>query len=162
MINFALWNRGSRKDWDRIAEISGSTNFGWENVKRVFDKIENFSIRAPDRYVDVSAGDHGADGPVEIEYAKEMEKHIPGLLRGAEEFGWKMNKDLNSGDPIGVGLCPATAKGGSRVTAKSAYLTGAKGNMEVKASWHVARVLVENGKAVGVESVDGQRSTFSI
>lgn len=142
--------------------MSGLKEFGWANVKSVFDRIENFASRAPDEYVEVSTGDHGTEGPVNVEYAQKLENHMPGLLWGAEEFGWKVNKDLNSGDPIGLGLCPATAKGGSRVTAKSAYLTVAKGNLEVKAGWHVARVLVEDGKAVGVESVDGKRSTFSI
>lgn len=142
--------------------MSGSTNFRWGNVKEVFDKIENFTIPPLDRYVHVSVGDHGTGGPVNVEYAQKLEKHIPGLLRGVEEFGWKLSKDLNSGDPIGVGLCPATAKGGVRVTAQSAYLARAEGNLEVRTGWPVARVLFKDGRAVGVESVDGKKSTLFI
>lgn len=80
-------------------------------------------------------------------------------MKGAEEFGWKINPDLNSGDPIGVGLGPATAKEGRRVTAKTAYLDrlSGDGKVEIRTGWKVARVLVEGGRAVGVESIDGER-----
>lgn len=98
---------------------------------------------------------------MDIEYAQKWEKHIQPLLEAAEQFGWTINTDLNSGDPIGVGLCPSTAKDGVRVTARSAYLDAlagkGKGNVEIKTGWRVARVLVEGGRAVGVEGVDGKK-----
>lgn len=149
---------GGRDDWNRIAELTSSPQFAWKHVKGVFDRIENFN--RPDaglqKYVDVKHGEHGDEGPVNVDFARELEKHMPVLLRGVEEFGWKVNKDINSGDPIGVGLCPATATGGVRVTARSAYLKVARENLTIKTGWQVARVLIENEKAVGVESVDGE------
>lgn len=75
-----------------------------------------------------------------------------------------MNQDLNSGDPIGVGLGPGTARKGARVTAKTAYLDNlvGDGKVEIRTGWRVARVLVESGRVVGVEGVDGRKGKQSI
>jgi len=97
-------------------------------------------------------------GPVSVEYAQRWEGFLPDLVRGVEEHGWMVNRDLNSGDPIGVGFGPAAAREGVRVTAKTAYLDGAPGNLRVRAGVQIARVLFEGKRVVGVESVDGEKS----
>ncbi|KAH7397020.1 putative glucose dehydrogenase [Phaeosphaeria sp. MPI-PUGE-AT-0046c] len=136
LINFLLWNRGARDDWAYIEGVTSSSAFAWDNVKAEFDGIEGLqdpSYRdSRARYVAPDPGAHGASGPVHVEYAEKWENHIEPLLRGAEEFGWKVNRDLNSGDPIGVGLGPATARAGRRVTAQGAYLGDLGGNVEIR------------------------------
>lgn len=158
-----MWNRGARDDWDYLSTLTSSPAFAWENVKEGFDDIEK--VHNPGytdgraRYVSPNPARHGTEGPVDVEYAAKWEKHIEPLLHGAEEFGWKINPDVNSGDPTGVGLGPSTARDGVRVTARTAYLDGLawNENVEIRMGWQVARVVVEEGRAVGVEGLHGEK-----
>ncbi|KAF2830662.1 oxidoreductase [Ophiobolus disseminans] len=158
LINFALWNRGARDDWDEIAHLVGSEEFKWTNVKETFDGIENVQ---PTRYTDIKARyvsvERETHGPVHVQYAPRWESFVLDLLRGIEEYGWEVNRDLNSGDPVGVGLGPATAREGVKVTARTAYLDGGLGNLHVRTGGQVARVVFEGKRAVGLESVDGEQ-----
>ncbi|KAH7093305.1 hypothetical protein FB567DRAFT_487608 [Paraphoma chrysanthemicola] len=165
LINFAIWNRGPRDDYDEWARIVRSDVFGWENVKRVYEGIENMQDPAYEdtkqRYIKLESDTHGHDGPVDVEYAARWENWIPDLLDGIEQagagLGWAWNRDLNDGDPIGVGFGPATAKDGIRVTARTAYLSERPENLKVVEGVSVARVVWEGKKAIGVESVGGEK-----
>lgn len=147
-----------------MANIVGDEVFSWANVKSVFDEIENLEdpgyTDTKQRYVRVEKGAHGDAGPVHVEYAYRWENFLPDLLRGVEEHGWTINRDLNDGDPIGVGLAPASSRRGVRVTARSAYLSNVPHNLTIRAGVKVGRVLFEGKRAVGVESVEGETSKF--
>lgn len=162
LINFALWNRGPRDDYDEWARMVGDETFAWENVKKVYDGIESFEDPGytDERrdYVSIDEEAHGQNGPVHVEFPRQWEDFLPGVMKGAEELGWKVNRDINSGDPIGVGICPSSSKRGVRVTARSAYLSRLPDNLTVRAGVQVKRVVFEGKRAVGVESVDGVES----
>jgi choline dehydrogenase-like flavoprotein len=133
-------------------------------VRQTFDRIENFRDPAYDeemsRYVSIERPLPSDKGPVSVEYAVRWEDFMPGVMRGVEEFGFKLNRDLNDGDPIGVGFSPASAREGVRVTARTAYLCGGVGNREVREALQVKRVVFDGKRAVGVESMSGERSEF--
>ncbi|KAF2036546.1 glucose-methanol-choline oxidoreductase [Setomelanomma holmii] len=161
LINFAIWNRGARDDYDEWARLVGDEKFAWKNVKPIYDSIENFHNPgyedAKSKYVRIEDEAHGQEGLVSVEFAQRCEEHLPDLMSGIEEFGWKINRDVNSGDPIGVGFTPATAREGARVTAMTAYLGDVPANLKIRTGVQVARVLFDGKKAVGVESVDGEK-----
>lgn len=127
----------------------------------MFDSIEGVSDPkyedARGKYVDIDKSAHGQSGPVNVEWSQHWESHILTLMEGAEEHGFQINKDLSSGNPIGVGVCPSTSRQGVRVTAKTAFLSSVPENLELATGIQVARVLFEEAKAVGVESVDGKK-----
>jgi len=161
LINFALWNRGSRDDWDQFARRVGSREFEWENVGRVFDGIEGFKdpAYADDgikQYVRIEREIPGEKGLVSVEYARHVDDYLLGLMKGVVEHGFGINRDLNSGDPIGVGFAPATSKDGVRVTART-YLQDVPANLTISSGVQVARLLFDGKKAVGVLGIDGQK-----
>jgi choline dehydrogenase-like flavoprotein len=162
LINFALWNRGPKDDYDEWARRLGDEMFAWENVKKVFDGIEKFEDPmyedARRKYVSIDKEAHGQDGPVHVEFQQQWEDFMPNLMKGIEENRWPLNGDLNSGNPIGVGLCPSSSNRGVRVTAKSAYLSRVRENLKIRAGVQIARVVFEGMRAVGVESVEGEKS----
>jgi choline dehydrogenase-like flavoprotein len=161
LINFGLWNRGSREDWDEWARRVGDEAFAWENVKKVFERIESFKDPGYDdargRFVKIEEASHGQSGPVSVEFSQQWEGFMPALIESVEEHGFEINRDLNSGDPIGVGFCPSTSRDGVRVTAKTAYLNTIPKNLEIRTGFRAARLLFEGKRVVGVEGVEGEK-----
>lgn len=55
-INFCGWLVGSRDDYDEWSAQVGDESFGWKNVRRCLDKIENLHPEIPDqslrKYID--------------------------------------------------------------------------------------------------------------
>ena len=72
------------------------------------------------------------------------------------------NEDLNSGDPIGIGVPQYTANEGHRVTASRAFLSNPPTKLTVMTDTLVERIIIEDGRAVGVQvasnSQSGERS----
>lgn len=74
----------------------------------------------------------------------------------------RINGDINSGDPTGIGLGPSTFHNGLRVTASSAYLSSPPPNLTLTVDSFVSRVLIDDHKrAVGVETLSGETYTAS-
>ncbi len=63
-----------------------------------------------------------------------------------------ISKDLNSGNPLGMGVSPSSSAMGQRVTAATSYLDDAPKNLPIVTDSPVTRVLFDGKKAVGVES----------
>lgn len=62
------------------------------------------------------------------------------------------NLDLNSGDPIGVGIPASPSLDGKRKTAATAYLSNKPANLSIVTDTLVTGVDIRDGKAVGVKS----------
>lgn len=50
--------------------------------------------------------DHGTDGPIHLSYADPWEKGLADVFIAAQEVGMGVNQDVNSGNPIGMGMGP--------------------------------------------------------
>src|SRR6202012_4898480 len=74
------------------------------------------------------------------------------LRDAALAAGYPWNPDLNAADGEGVSCYPINSRDGSRVTTNDAYLEPARGraNLEIIGAALVDRVLMDNGRAVGV------------
>ncbi|KAI9665884.1 MAG: hypothetical protein M1821_003819 [Bathelium mastoideum] len=159
-INFAGWTVGPRDDYDEWARLVDDESFSWPNARRRLDNIEHFNMKVDDKYLKYYRPlpkDHANQGQLPIEAPPVWEK---GLVEGAdavEEFGVPINRDLNSGDPIGLGLFPTTSKDGIRSTAADAFLADTPPTNPKVQNWSpVHKVVFEGAKAVGVE-VEGGR-----
>jgi choline dehydrogenase-like flavoprotein len=76
------------------------------------------------------------------------------LFVAAEQTGVPINKDINSGDPIGLGMGTLNCFEGKRVTAAT-YLKGCGDNLSILAGSLVSRVMIEDKTAWGVATSDG-------
>ncbi|KAL9087532.1 MAG: hypothetical protein Q9165_006643 [Trypethelium subeluteriae] len=158
-INFAVWTLGPKDDYDEWARQVGDQAFNWQNARRRFDDIENINLevdRKYQRYYQPLAKDHGNRGKVNVESPPIWEKGVTEVADAAEEFGFPINKDINSGDPIGIGLFPSTSKGGIRITAADAFLSHPPANLQIQTNSPVHKISFEGTQAVAAE-VEGNR-----
>lgn len=155
LINFSCWTLGPRDDYDEWARIVGDDSFNWENIQRRFKALESFNIDScPDyiNYAKATADNHGTDGPVHVELPAVWERHCSALADAAEEFGLPNNLDLNSGNPIGMAMAPATSRGAKRWTCADSFLRDHPHNLTILPSTVASRILFNDKKAVGVEA----------
>jgi choline dehydrogenase-like flavoprotein len=99
--------------------------------------------------------DHGTNGPLHVSYADQWEKGLTDVFKAAEEIGLGINPDVNSGNPIGMGLGAGCMHRGLRTTA-SAYLESAPSNLTIMLNSPVAKVLMSGNQARGVKTIDGR------
>ena len=154
-INFCYYTRGAKDDFDEWARRVGDDTFRWENAERLFKKFEGYApvtTESHKKYVDWKAENHGADGPVKISDSDAWEFFQVPALEAGYENGWKKNMDINSGDPIGVGVSATTGLKAKRTTAKSAYLQSPPNNLEIVTDAQATKILFDGKKAIGVSA----------
>jgi choline dehydrogenase len=123
----------------------------WDEMLPVFCQLER----------DLDFGDrpwHGDRGPVPITrwLRSEWNEMQAGFVAGGEALGIAYCADHSEPGSSGVGPVPMNRIGQRRVSAHMAFLAPAheRGNLTVRGDTHVRRVLIEQGRAVGVELTD--------
>ena len=66
--------------------------------------------------------DHSTSGVVDVSYGQSWVPDVGDTFEACEESELPMNKDVNSGDPIGMGMASICLYKGQRMTTASAYL----------------------------------------
>ena len=146
-INGANHLRATRADVDAW--------YGWRHE----DVLATYVRGEDDR--DVPGPQHGHDGPVPV--ARPAGELLAGLttriVRAATALGVPAEPDKNGDAPPGVGLVPANVSHGVRVNAAMAYVLPHRDrrNLTVRGDCPVARVLFDGDRAVGVETLAGER-----
>jgi choline dehydrogenase len=95
---------------------------------------------------------------------REVNPITDGFLAAAREHGWRALDDLSALDLEGAGPTRATIHRGRRRSCADAYLRPARRrpNLTVWTGAHVLRVLVAEGRAIGVEvQRNGRRGTVA-
>jgi choline dehydrogenase len=152
-VNGCVWLRGSAVDYDEWAALA---NPGW-----TFDELLPFFKRAE---TDPIGGPlHGTSGPVPISRTldNELTPVDRAFLAAAESLGFPMVDDLNEG-PVqrpSIGPPPKNVVDGIRMNGAFTYLAPARSrsNLTIVPHTLVDRVLIENGRAVGVLTADGRK-----
>ncbi|CAG8955409.1 hypothetical protein HYFRA_00010273 [Hymenoscyphus fraxineus] len=159
-INFCGWAVGPRDDYDEWARIVKDDAFKWYNAKRCLRKIENFhpeiSIPELKKYIDPNIGDHGDSGMIDLTYGDSWIPDVGDIFKAIEESGLRTNKDINSGDPIGMGMSNVCIHKGERITSASSYLANKPTNLEILTDSGVTRIIFESKRAIGVQTIDGK------
>lgn len=142
-INAMIYIRGHRLDYDEWREL-GNEGWGYDGVLPYFKKAEN-NERLVDDY-------HGTGGPLNV---AEQVQHNPltkAFVRAAQEVGIAYNPDLNGSRQDGVSFYQVTQRNVRRESAATAYLKPIKRRKNLKIATHAlaARVIVKNGRAVGL------------
>lgn len=154
-INGMIYIRGDRSDYAQWAEELGCEGWAWDDVLPYFRKSENFS-GAPSQT-------HGATGPLGVGRPKMQHPIAKIFVDGCEQYGLRRVDDYCAGDVDGAFLMNCTQADGQRSSAALAFLEPARSrpNLTVITGATVDKVLIEDGRATGVQYVkDGQLRTI--
>ncbi|KAG0649714.1 alcohol dehydrogenase [Hyphodiscus hymeniophilus] len=156
-INFSCWVIGPSDDYDEWADKIGDEAWSWKEVKKRLRKVESYHIEVPEghKFIRPKVEDHGTSGSLHLSYASTFEKGLEDVWIAAEEVGLGVNPDVNSGNPIGMGMGAACMYQGARTTAAS-YLEDAPSNLTVAVNSPVAKVILSAKTAKGIRTIDGK------
>lgn len=154
-INAQVFTRGAPVDYDRWASEFGATGWEYEHVAPVFRRYE--------RNERFSAPYHGTEGPLGVSDQGDPHPLSMAFVQAGQEAGLPYNGDFNGAAQHGVGLFQRTTWGGFRASTSVAYLKGhrKKSNLTIQTHALVVRIIVERGRATGVEIIThGKRRTI--
>jgi choline dehydrogenase len=139
-INAMIYMRGARGDYDAWRDM-GNAGWGFDDILPTFKAVE-----------------HATGGPLHVEPLRCVNPLTRAFLDACEAQGIPKNADFNGATQTGAGLYQVTQKNGARASAADAYLKPAlrRGNLTVWTNVHVARILIEEGRAVGAEFLQKQ------
>lgn len=147
MVNGMFWVRGNPKEFDRWRD-QGNPGWGYHDILPYFTRMET--------YINARDGDtRGREGPLHIAEYSPRDPLTDAFLRSCEQAGIPENKDYNDGNYIGAGLMQLSTRQGRRWSVREGYLRSAmrRSNLEVRTQAHARKVIIENGRAQGVEYV---------
>jgi choline dehydrogenase-like flavoprotein len=147
-VNAMVYIRGQREDYDHWA-AAGNPGWGYSEVLPYFLRSEHNERGASEW--------HGAAGPLNVMDLRSPNRHTPAFVQAGLQAGFTLNPDFNGQTQEGVGNYQVTHKNGERYSAAKAYLTPIMGrsNLEVITGAYALRVVLEGGRAVGVEVLRG-------
>ena len=142
-INGMIYIRGQAADYDGWRQ-RGLPGWGWEDVLPYFRKSED--------HVDGASEFHGEGGELRVENMRLHWEVLDHWRDAAVAAGLPPTDDFNTGDNEGVGYFKVTQRGGWRVSTAKAFLRAGTGpGLRVETHAQARRVIVEEGRAVGVE-----------
>jgi len=146
-INAMIYIRGNRHDFQTWRNEHGCTGWGYEDLMPYFRRAEDNS-RGPSAY-------HGTGGPLAVTDPRYKSAACAAFIAAAQEQGAKANDDFNGPRQDGVGWYQLTQRHGQRCSAATAYLHPAmsRQNLTVRTDALVTKVIIEGGRAVGVDYV---------
>ncbi|MCP4316600.1 MAG: choline dehydrogenase [Hyphomicrobiales bacterium] len=143
-INGLIYIRGQRDGFDDWEEL-GARGWSYDQLLPHFRNLESYE-RGDD-------GFHGRDGELQVSDLRNRNAACNAWLQAALEFGLPPNDDFNGRTTFGVGSYQLSLNGRWRASASAAFLRPVlgRGNLTLKLHAHVTRVIVEKGRATGVE-----------
>ena len=147
-INAQIYTRGNEGDYDAWEREEGLAGWSYRDVLPYFKRAENNQRYANDY--------HGDQGPLGVSNPIAPLPICEAFFRAAQQMGIPFNPDFNGASQEGVGYYQLTQKDAKRSSASVAYLKPVRGrrNLAVRTGVLVTRVIVEKGRAVGVEIVE--------
>lgn len=153
-INAQIYTRGNALDYDEWRQ-RGCEGWSFEDVLPYFRKAED-NDTFDDRY-------HGTGGPLGVSKPRAPLPICEAYLAAASALGIPRNRDLTGETQEGVGYYQLTQRDARRSSAAMAYLAPNRGrpNLTVRTGVEIRRILIDKGRARGVELRDGIRINAS-
>lgn len=154
-INAQIYTRGNALDYDEWRQ-AGCEGWAYEDVLPYFKKSED-NDTFDNRY-------HGKGGPLGVSRPRAPLPICEAYFKAAERLGIPRNLDMTGETQDGVGYYQLTQKNARRSSAAMAFLAPNRNrrNLAVKTGAQVKRIVVEKGRATGVELADGSRLSASV
>ena len=142
-INAMIYMRGQAADYDGWRQL-GLTGWGWNDVVPLF--------LAQEDHIDARGPHHRAGGEWRVEHPRMRWAVLDAFAEAAALEGIPKTLDFNTGDNEGVGYFQVNQKAGLRWSAARGFLKPVlrRPNLKLETGVHVTRVLIEDGRAVGV------------
>lgn len=150
-INGLVFIRGQHDDYNDWA-AQGADRWSFNEVLHDFKALEN-----------VEGGNEayrGQHGELHVSNLRNDNPACAAWVRAAQEYGLPFNSDFNGATTYGVGAYQLSIGKRFRASAATAFLKPAmrRSNLTLKTRAHVTKIIIEHGRAVGVEWItDGQR-----
>ncbi len=143
-INAMVYMRGNAADYDGWAKEEGCDGWSYHEVLPYFRRAEDNN-----RFADAF---HGTGGPLGVSDLVSPHYLSRAFVLAAQQAGIPHNPDFNGATQAGCGLYQVTQRGSRRCSAAAGYLKPAtkRNNLTVHTDCQVSRIVVENGRAVGV------------
>ena len=143
-LNGLLYVRGQPEDYDRWRQM-GNDGWGWDDVAPLFRRSEDRQGGADEH--------HGAGGPLAVSDMRLKREICDAWVKAAVAAGYPFNPDYNGATQEGVGYFQFTCRRGRRCSSATAFLKPARRrpNLQVLTRAQVKRIVVAEGRAVGVE-----------
>ena len=144
-INAQIFTRGNPKDYDEWSELDGCKGWSFRDILPYFKRSED-NQRFSNAY-------HGTGGPLGVSAPINPLPINEAFIRAGQEYGLPYNSDFNGATQLGVGHYQITVRNARRSSTAVEYLKPARqrGNLTVITGRSVTRIVVEKGRAVGVE-----------
>jgi choline dehydrogenase len=155
-INGMIYIRGHARDYDQWRQM-GLAGWGYGDVLPYFKRSESLEGGGDDW--------HGGEGPLHVSKASSKNTVYSSFIQAGVQAGHKQTRDFNGFQQEGFGPYQLTIRDGKRWSAAAAYLHPAlaRPNLTCETGARTTRILLEGGRATGVEFVqDGQtRQAFA-
>ena len=145
-INAQVFTRGCPHDYDTWEAEEGCTGWSYAGVQPYFLRSEgNDTFAGPH---------HGTEGPLGVS-SGAPHPLTRAFVKAAQQAGLPYRADFNAGQQEGTGFYQTTTRRGKRSSTAVAYLRPALGrkNLTLRTDATVSRIVVENGRASGVEII---------
>lgn len=153
-VNGMMYSRGAACDYDDW-ERAGLPGWGYAGVLPYFRRAES-NWRGANAF-------HGATGPLSVARHEPDGYFYPALIGAARELGFPELDDFHGAQMEGFSTPDFTVHRGERASTVARYLRPAMGrsNLRVQTGVLVTRLVIEGGRARGVEClVDGAPRRF--
>ena len=146
-INAMVYVRGRRSDYDGWA-AAGGEGWSYDEVLPHFKAIESW-VGGADEY-------RGGTGPIDVSWCGHHHELDDAFIEAAVDAGHDLNPDPNGHNQLGVARTQVNQRRGLRCSSAKGFLRGWPRHQrpEVLTRKTVSRILVEGGRAVGVECED--------
>jgi choline dehydrogenase len=150
-INAQVFTRGCPEDYDRWATEHGCEGWSFAEIRHCFLRAEgNDTLAGPW---------HGTSGPLGVSTPRPQPLTRV-FVQACQQHGIPHTADFNGPQQVGCGVYQTTTRGGRRCSAAVAYLRPARDrrNLAIRINALAQRIVLEGGRAVGVEVAAGGRT----
>ncbi len=142
-VNGMAFVRGHRQNFDDWA-ADGATGWTHADVLPYFRRLETFE--------DGPSHCRGGSGPIQVTRVRDRAPATEGFLGALSSVtGVQRNDDYNGAEQEGPAIVQQSVLRGQRQSTAACYLDDAPSNLQSTTGRTVQRVLVQQGRAIGVE-----------
>lgn len=148
LMNAMVYMRGNRGDYDHWRDL-GNVGWGYDDVLPLFKRLEN-NQRLGEPF-------HGTAGGLVVSDPPSYNAMTEMFLDACGQSQLRRNDDVNGAQQEGYGYFQMTADAKGRCHTDRAFLDPVKGRPNLRIVTHalVTRIIVEKGRALGIEYVSG-------
>ncbi|WP_374660860.1 choline dehydrogenase [Phenylobacterium sp.] len=154
-INGMIYIRGHARDYDQWRQM-GLQGWSYRDVLPYFKRSEALE----------GGGDawHGGQGPLKVSKASTPNPIYSATIEAGRQAGFKVTSDFNGFQQEGWGPYQLTIHDGQRWSAARGYLHPAlsRSNLTCITGARTSRIVIENGRATGVEYIDAKSGQKSV